>query len=172
MYGSLAKVYQSPGRELRELMNFNHSTTSLLTITKKAMKHILAPALQGRHQISSSDALIDYVALDLREADTEILRTIYLDAKSMIIRDEEMCRGTFNNVSLYPNEVAKRAMIYSASSVVLAHNHLSEDPTPSNADINKTRRTKEALKTIDVTLHDHIIVARRSCFSMQGEGLI
>jgi len=172
MYGSLAKVYQRPGCELRELIGLDHSTTSLLAIAKTSMKRILAPALQDRHEISSFAALMDYVALDLREADGEILRTIYLDAKSMIIRDEEMCRGTFNNVSLYPNEVAKRAMACCASSVVLAHNHLSDDPTPSNVDIKKTKKTKDALQTIDVDLHDHVIVARNNCFSMQQEGLI
>jgi DNA repair protein RadC len=171
-YGSLARVFQRPGRELRELIGIDESITALLAITKSSMKFILAPNLPDRIELCSYTDLMNYAALDLREADQEILRVIYLDKKSRVIKDEEMARGTVDKVSIYPKEIAKRAMSNCASFIVLAHNHLGDDPTPSKDDIIATNRTKDALEYLDIMLHDHVIVARNRCFSMQENGLI
>lgn len=171
-YGSLAKVFQRPGKELREFLGMDHSMTALLAIAKSSMKFILTPDLSDRRELKSYAALMNYVTLDLRGADQEILRIIYLDTKSRIIKDEEMARGTVDSVSIYPKEVAKRAAAYCASSVILAHNHLGDDPTPSRPDVEATTRTKGALELFDIALLDHVIVARSRCFSMQEQGMI
>ncbi len=171
-YGSLAKVFQRPSKELRERLGVDHSVTALLAIAKSSMKFILAPEVSDRQELPSYAALMDYLALDLRGAEQEILRVLYLDTKNKIIKDEEMARGTVDTVSIHPKEVAKRALAYCASSVILAHNHLGDDPTPSSDDIKATVQTQGALQLIDVILHDHVVIARKRCFSMQQQGLI
>lgn len=171
-YGSLAKIFQRPGRELRERLGMDRSMTALLAIAKVSLKFTLTPDLSDRQELKSYAALMNYVALDLRGAEQEILRVIYLDTKSRIIKDEEMARGTVDSVSIYPKEVARRAAGYCASSVILAHNHLGDDPTPSRQDVEATTRTRDALKLFDIALHDHVIIARRRCLSMQEQGMI
>ena len=171
-YGSLAKVFSRTGKELRETLGFDNATTSLLAVAKTSMKYILEPGIIDRQELSSYAALMDYLALDLREADQEILRVIYLDTNCKIIKDEEMSRGTVNATPIYPKEIAKRALAYCASSVILAHNHLSDDPTPSRGDVDATIKTQEALGNFDIVLHDHVIIARRRCLSMQQQGLL
>ena len=171
-YGSLAKVFQRPGKELRELLGMDHAMTALLAIAKSSMKFILTPNLSERRELKSYAALMNYLALDLREAEQEILRIIYLDAKCRIIRDEEMARGTVDSVSIYPKEIAKRATTFCASSIILAHNHLGDDPTPSQEDVEATVRTKGALQLFDIALHDHVIIARSRCLSMQQQRMI
>lgn len=172
IYGSLASVFQRPGKELREALGIDHAMSALLAIAKSSMKRILAPDLSARQEIESFAALMNYLALDLRGNEQEVFRVIYLDTKCRIIKDEEMARGTVDAVTVYPKEVAKRAAGYCASSVILAHNHLGDDPTPSRNDIAVTIQTKGALKLFDVTLHDHVIVARNCYFSMHKEGLV
>ena len=171
-YGSVAKVFQRPGKELRELLSMDHSMTALLAIAKSSMKFVLASQLSDRREINSYAALMNYVALDLRESEQEILRVIYLDAKYQIIRDEEVARGTVAEVPIYPKELAKRAAAYCASSIVLAHNHLGDDPTPSRNDIKATIQTQGVLQLFDISLKDHVIVARTRCFSMKEKCLI
>lgn len=171
-YGSLAKIFQRPGRELRETLGLDQSMAGMFAVTKSSMKHILTPDLSPRTEISSNGSLLDYLALDLRQANQEILRIIYLDQKCKIIRDEELCRGTIDTVRFYPREVAKRCLAYSASSIILAHNHLSEDPTPSTADVMATNKIKNALLPLGVTLHDHVIITCQAWFSMQMHSLI
>lgn len=171
-YGSLAKIFQRPGKELRKLLDLDHSMIALLAIAKSSLKFILTPELSDQQELKSYTALMNYLALDLRGAEQEILRVIYLDTKCRIIKDEEMARGTVDAVSIYPKEVAKRAAAYCASSIILAHNHLADDPTPSRSDIEATIRTKGALEIFDIVLHDHVILARSRSFSMQQQGLI
>lgn len=171
-YGSLAKVFQRPAKELREFLGMDRSMTALLSIAKSSLKFVLAPKSFDRQELNSYAALMNYVALDLREVEQEILRVIYLDTKCRIIKDEEMARGTVDAVSIYPKEIARRALAYCASSVVLAHNHLGDDPTPSQADVRATAQTKGALDLLDIALHDHVVIARRSCFSMREQGLV
>jgi len=171
-YGSLAKVYGRPDWELRERLGLDRLETSLLAITKSNMRYILTPAPLDRQEVASPAALRDYLALDLREAEQETLRVLYLDRKGRIIEDEVMARGTVDAVQTHPREICRQALRYCASSLILAHNHLSDDPTPSRADIDTTSRVRSALQFIDVVLHDHIIIARRSCFSMRAQGIL
>ena len=171
-YGSLAKVFQRSGRELRETMCMDHSMTGLLAILKSSMKYIISPGSPSRRELPSYAALVEYLALDFRGAEEEILRVIYLDGMNKIIRDEEMARGTVNQVPIYPKEVAKRAILSCASSVILAHNHLGDDPTPSRRDVEATIKTKRALESLDINLYDHVIISHKRCFSMEEKHLI
>ncbi|MEL6965147.1 MAG: JAB domain-containing protein, partial [Pseudomonadota bacterium] len=108
-YGSLSKIFQRPGRELREILGMDRSMTALLAIAKTSLKFILTPNFSDRHELSSYADLMDYMAIDLRGVEQEILRVIYLDTKNRIIKDEEMARGTVDSVAIYPKEVARRA---------------------------------------------------------------
>jgi len=168
-YESLAKVFAQPGKELRDNLGLDYAMTAQIAIAKTCLKFVLSDNLSDRKQILSYAALMDYLAFDLREAEQEVLRVIYLDTKNKVIRDEEVARGTVDAVPIYPKEIAKRAMSYCASAVILAHNHLADDPTPTDPDIEATIRTKGALELIDIVLHDHVIVARKRCFSMRQE---
>jgi len=171
-YGSLAKTIARSGKELRAILNEDHSIIATLAIVKASLKFVLAADLPDRQELKSYGALTNYLALDLRHAEQEILRIIYLDNKCGIIKDEEISRGTVDHVSIYPREVVKRAAGSSASSIILAHNHLSDDATPSQADIQATIKVKRALEVFDIILHDHVIIARNGCFSMQQENII
>lgn len=171
-YGSLAKTIARSGKELCGILSVDHAITATLVIVKASLKFVLAADLPNRQELKSYAALIDYLALDLRHAEQEIARIIYLDAKCGIIKDEEISRGTVDNVSIYPREIVKRAANYCASSIILAHNHLSDDATPSQADIQTTLKVKRALEVFDITLHDHVIIARNCFFSMQQKNII
>ena len=169
-YGSLARVFQQPSRELCDVLDLDVMTAFLMKVTKSSMKHIVAPAISTRRGLASHEALIDYLRLDFQDAEQEIVRVIYLDAKCNIIHDAEMFRGTVNTVPVYPREIGKQALGCSAASVILAHNHLTDDPTPSCSDIDATIKIDRALQALDITLSDHVIVARGRSLSMRAEG--
>lgn len=59
-----------------------------------------------------------------------------------------------------------------ASSILIAHNHPSGNPKPSNEDLNITKKIKEAGKLLDISLLDHLIIYENSFTSMADEGLI
>ena len=73
---------------------------------------------------------------------------------------------------VHPREVFKDAIKHSAASVVLAHNHPSGDPEPSEDDITITKRLTEAGKILEVEVVDHIIIAKDGFFSFKERGLV
>ncbi|MEO0362936.1 MAG: DNA repair protein RadC, partial [Pseudomonadota bacterium] len=96
----------------------------------------------------------------------------FLDRKNVLIADEPQAKGTVDHVPVYPREVVKRALELNASALILVHNHPSGDPTPSQADIEMTRRIEEALKTVNVTLHDHLVIGKERDASFRASGLL
>ena len=102
-------------------------------------------------------------------ADREQLRVLFLDKRNQLIADEVQQTGTVDHTPVYPREVVKRALELSATAVILVHNHPSGDPTPSQSDIAMTRQLAAALGTINVVLHDHVIVGRNREISLRKE---
>lgn len=171
-FGSLANVFSRPNQELRNFFGMDFAISATVTITKIIMKMILAKNTFDRKEIESHSTLIDYLSIDLRHAQQETLRILYIDKKNKLIKDEIISEGTIDKVAIFPREIGKKASYYCSSSVILAHNHLSDDPTPSQEDIHATLQTKRVLNDLDIVLRDHIIIARRGEFSMRQEELI
>jgi len=77
-----------------------------------------------------------------------------------LIRVEEIADGTIDTLLVHPREVFKKAIAANAAAVVLAHNHPSGDPTPSEADIKVTRDLIRAGQLLKIDVLDHVIIGR------------
>jgi DNA repair protein RadC len=88
----------------------------------------------------------------------ESLWVICLDRKNKPISRTMVTLGTLTSSLAHPREVFKIAILASAASIVVSHNHPSGDPAPSSADIQLTRQLREASKIIGIDLLDHVIV--------------
>lgn len=125
-----------------------------------------------REVLASWDALIAYCRTVMAHREIEQFRVLFLDRKNTVIADEALGSGTVGHVPVYPREVAKRALELNASAVILVHNHPSGDPTPSREDITMTARVMAACESIDVTVHDHIVVGKTCEVSFRATGLL
>lgn len=85
---------------------------------------------------------------------------LFLNSRFEVISKKVICIGTLDGVSVLPRDIIIPALELNASSVVIAHNHPSGDSTPSNEDIELTRRMNTALELVGLTLLDHIVVAK------------
>jgi len=132
----------------------------------------LEGALGSRLPVAKPSAAIDYIVRRLALSDVEIFGVMFLDAQLRMIAFEEMFRGTLSETSVYPREVVKAAIRHNAHSILIAHNRPSGSSQPSRADVEVTRRLKEAVALVNVTLVDHVIVAAGSGLSMAQKGLI
>jgi DNA repair protein RadC len=102
----------------------------------------------------------------------EQFRVLFLDRHNVLIADEVQHRGTIDHTPVYPREVAKRALELDASAIIMVHNHPSNHPAPSKADIETTRVIRETIEKLGIVLHDHIIVSRRGHSSFRTMGLL
>jgi DNA repair protein RadC len=125
-----------------------------------------------RREMSSWPVVVDYLRSVMANEETETFRVLFLNIRNHLLADEVMFRGTVNHVPVYPREVAKRALQLGATALIIAHNHPSGDPTPSNADILMTKELVATLKPLGITIHDHIIVGRDDTKSLRTSGLM
>ena len=123
-------------------------------------------------QLATYEKVVEYCRTLAAHRDVEEFRALYLDTKNRLIRDELLQTGTINHTPVYPRQVCVRALEMRAAALVVLHQHPSNDPTPSRADVEITARLRDALKTIGVDLHDHIVVTPGAAFSFREKGLL
>jgi DNA repair protein RadC len=90
----------------------------------------------------------------------ETLQVLLLNTRRRLIRVEPVSDGTIDTLLVHPREVFKAAIAANAAAVVLAHNHPSGDPTPSEADIKVTRDLIRAGQLLKIEVLDHVIIGR------------
>ncbi len=125
-----------------------------------------------RPSLGSYDKVIEYCRTLAGHREVEEFRILYLNRKNALITDECLQKGSVCHAPVYPREICVRALELQASAVIAVHNHPSSDPSPSRADIDMTNRIRDALKTIEVTLLDHLIVTPCNAVSFQALGLL
>jgi len=104
--------------------------------------------------------------------DREHFCTIYLNAKNRINHLEISFIGSLTNCSVYPREIIKTALEYKAAALIFVHNHPSEELEISILDKQITKTLLIAADTFAITVHDHIIINKKSYLSMSSEGII
>jgi DNA repair protein RadC len=102
---------------------------------------------------------------------SECVLVLFLNARQRVTGYAEIARGKVNSAGFTPRDVLSPALLASAASIVIAHNHPSGDATPSRADRNATDELREAGELIGIALTDHIVVTAGDHFSFrENEG--
>ena len=109
---------------------------------------------------------------DLHGKQKEYFIALYLNARNQMIHKETISVGTLTAYLVHPREVFEPAIRHFASSVVLAHNHPSNNPEPSKEDIDLTENLVRAGKILDINLLDHIIIINNGYTSFKEKGII
>ncbi|WP_022695284.1 RadC family protein [Ponticaulis koreensis] len=171
-FGSLSAVFAASPKTLQSVDGIGETLSIYLKTVHHLHLRATAQELNGREVLSSWQKVQDYVRVRLQHDEIESFRVLFLDRKNCLISDEELGRGTVDHAPVYPREIAKRVLELSSSSIILVHNHPSGDPTPSRADISMTREIIDVLDSLEVQVHDHLVVGRQGVTSMRAAGLI
>ena len=123
-------------------------------------------------KISNKDILLKYLRNKIGYEEIEKFYVLYLSSSNQVIEFEENSVGTLDRSSVYPREIYKKIINLNAKSVILAHNHPSDNITPSKCDIELTNEIAKGLKNFGALLIEHIIITKNSYFSFLEEGLI
>ena len=105
--------------------------------------------------------------LDAR--DREVIVAIALDGGCNVIGVSDESVGDLSNAIINPREVLKFLILSNAHSVILLHNHPSGDSTPSQTDIDTTKRLKTAFEIMGIGLLDHIVIGRGGYTSIKDK---
>lgn len=104
--------------------------------------------------------------------DVEEVWVAALTSQLHIIEKKLVFRGTVDSCLFHPREILRFLCLCNASSFVMAHNHPSGNPKPSNSDIKLTKKIFELSKLIEIPLNDHLIVAGPKYFSFADSGAL
>lgn len=172
IFGGFADVISAEPQRLIEIDGMSEAAATEIKIVQAAALRLSQAKVLNRPVLSSWSALLDYCRAAMAYNKIEQFRILFLDRKNILIAEEVQQKGTVDHTPVYPREVVKRALELGASSLILVHNHPSGDPTPSQADIDMTRKIGESAKTLGITLHDHLVIAKGEYTSFRALGLL
>jgi DNA repair protein RadC len=160
-FGTLQALAQASITDLKKVKGIGRDKAVTL-VAAFALARKMAGELQ--HESPVLDNPENVVRL-LREKNlvknVETLQVLLLNTRHRLIRVvEEITDGTLDTLLVHPREVFRSAIAANAAAVVLAHNHPSGDPTPSEADIKVTRDLIRAGQLLKIEVLDHIIIGR------------
>ena len=125
-----------------------------------------------RIKITSSQDANEILRGDMMDLNHEEFWLLLLKRNNEVIKKEMLSRGGVSGTVVDAKIIFKRALEETASGLILAHNHPSGNLMPSQEDINLTKRLKEAGRSLDISVLDHLIITDHSFFSFADEGLL
>lgn len=183
LFSKFAKV---PKRELTTFLENNDMSNLLkrpqsLTLDPKLLEKIaeinelrqlMHVGLQTtKAAITSPSSIYNNLIKFADFTDKEYFLATFLNTKNHIIKTEVMGIGTMNAALIDVKSLGKKAILCDAANAIISHNHPSGDPTPSNEDIQITKKIYAALKMVDVVLLDHIILGEGKYQSLKEKGI-
>ena len=121
--------------------------------------------LYATRRIESPEGAADLMKDFLEDLDKEQVMLLCLNIKGEPTHISTVSTGSLTSSIVHPREVFKTAIIANANQIMIFHNHPSGDPTPSEQDLNITKRLKQAGDLIGIELLDHIIIGDQGRFT-------
>ncbi len=171
-FGSFAAAISASPADLCAIEGMGQAAAAALKIIQAAAHRLAHAQISEKPLLNNQERVHDYLTSVMAHETVEQFRVLFLDPRNRLIADEVLGRGTVNHTPVYPREVLKRALELQATALILVHNHPSGDPTPSSEDKAMTREIHAAIKTLGLTLHDHIIVGKNAIASFRQMKLL
>ena len=172
-YGSLSAVLAAPVEDLQKVEGIGESAAILLKLVPRlCAKARLADADRQELILNTASRAGAYLLERFYGEQNEVIYQLCLDRKGKLLACKKLGEGSIASAALDVRKLVENAILHSASSVVLAHNHPSGIASPSHEDYAATDRARNALETIGVALADHIIVADGDFVSLAESGYL
>lgn len=169
-FGTLSRVFSAPAELLTQVDGVGETTAVLLRLIPLAVQRARLQEAEQERALNSVDSIGAYLLELFSQERSETAYQLCLDAKGKLLACKRLGKGSASMVNLDTRKLVENALLTSASSVVLAHNHPSGVALPSEDDQATTRRAKAALEAVGVRLVDHIIVADNDFVSFYESG--
>jgi DNA repair protein RadC len=159
-FRTLENLARAPLDELRKVKGIGRDKAVTLLSAFHLARRMAAELAHEQPLMDTPARIAALLREDARFLEVEQLHVVLLNTRRRLIRIERVSQGTIDSTIAHPRDVFRAAIAANAASVVLAHNHPSGDPTPSEADIRTTREMIRAGDLMKITVVDHIILGR------------
>jgi DNA repair protein RadC len=170
--GDFARLMSADAATIARAGDVSEGAAAALKIAQAAANRLLERRITKQPVLSSWQALLDYLRVDMAYEPVERVRILYLNSKNVLIANEKMWEGSVDESAVYIRDIVARALKLQATALIIVHNHPSGDPSPSQQDIRLTRDLVEAAKHLKIQVHDHVIIGAEGHRSLKAMGLI
>jgi DNA repair protein RadC len=171
-FGNIKAIGQATIEELSEIKGIGLAKAAQIKACfELGKREDLEPELIN-FDIKNPEAVVKAVRASIKDKAKEHFKLILLNPRNKIIGISTVSVGTLNASLVHPREVFKDAIVHSAASVVLAHNHPSGDPEPSEDDLKITKKLVDSGKILGIEVLDHIVIGKNNFCSLKERGLI
>src|SRR5258708_8257132 len=159
-FGTLNLLAQASVADLQKVRGIGRDKAVTL-VAAFALARKMAGELQSDSRVlDNPENVVALLRANNLVKNVETLQVLLLNTRHKLIRVDEITDGTIDTLLVHPREVFKSAIASNAAAIVLAHNHPSGDPAPSDADIKVTRDLIRAGQLLKIDVLDHIIIGR------------
>jgi len=173
-FGGLRGILDAPSEELQQVEGIGTVAPVALRIIREAASLYLQQVAEVGECLAETDSIARFWRSKIGALPYEVFEVGYLDSSLRLLRDgvETLEEGTTDRASVYPRRVIEAALRRGAVALVFAHNHPNGDVRPSEQDKLLTRALVLAATTVQIKVHDHLIISTDSVFSFKKEGLL
>lgn len=161
-FGTLENLARAPLADLQKVHGIGRDKAVALKSAFTLAQRLVRDVRFDTPRLDRPEAVADLLREEYRLLEVETFHVLLLNTRRKLIRMERIATGLLDQLLIHPREVFRHAVAANAHTVVLAHNHPSGDPMPSDADITATRDLKRAGEVLKIEVLDHVIIGRRS----------
>ena len=169
-FGSLSQVLDAPIEELAKVPGMGENAATFLSLTTAVGRYYQVDRAMNVEILNTIDACGRYLVPFFYGRRNETVFLLCLDAKCKVLCCKEVGEGSVNSAGVPVRRIVETALGVNATTVILAHNHPSGIAVPSMEDVLVTKRVAAALRTVEIYLADHIVVAEDDFVSMIQSG--
>jgi DNA repair protein RadC len=167
-YGSISKVIDQPFEELTTIHGIGESTAINIVALRDFFGVYFSDLSKAKAEtITKMSALVEMLQASIGHKQNEILFAVFLNAKNEVLATRELGEGTVSQASAFPRRIVEEALKQKATSIILAHNHPGGVAEPSEHDKSITDEIQKALALVEISLQDHIILAKNEYYSFK-----
>ena len=170
--GGLKGLLEMSPQELQDIPGIGRvKSIRTLAAVEIGQRAVAERKSEIRIEASGPDDVIKHVEATMRYLPREEFHVLLLDTRNRIIKSVKISQGGLAAAVIHPRDIFREAVKANAASIVLVHNHPSGDSSPSQADIESTRKFSELGKMMGIPVLDHVIVGAESSSSFSRLGL-
>lgn len=166
----LPGLYRASLAELKTVRGIGDAKASRLKASLELGRRLLLTARQERPYITSPGDAANLLMPDMMHLEQEHLRLVLLDTRNRLLGTPTIYVGSLNTSVIRIGELFRAALKENAAAFIMAHNHPSNDPSPSPEDIAVTRKIVEAGRLMSIEVLDHIIIGQNCFTSLKERG--
>ncbi len=164
---SLYKMSKATIGDLRKFKGLGKVKAVTLLAALEIAKRLVKEEVKLTSPTLNSPEQVFQYCIDMQTFPQEVVRVLFLDSKLRLIGSSDISKGTLTTSIANPRDIFREALIRNAHGIIIVHNHPSGDPTPSEDDVEITKRLIEAGGVLNIKVLDHVVIGRTFCSIIQ-----